>query len=283
MARAKRPSPPPAQAEKPAPKRRVVQDVKLPDIRHETFRLWIVGHTPLIVHAWSQKAKEAMLGKQQKEVSEGLAIRDPEADFEASLYAMSPETDAKGNKIPLSQRTFGFPVTAVKKAMLSVAHKDRGVPRATVMGALTLHHEMIRVMPALRGAACDMPLVRIYGGVPEMREDMVRVGSGLNKKATLAYRAQFNPWALRIRGRVNVSACPFEWVPFLARHSGLAVGIGDWRNEKNGIFGAYHIANPQEMQEWEAYYRGSGPLPAPVTHGDGFGFDDDDEFEEAAQ
>jgi hypothetical protein len=282
MARRKTTPPPAAAVKTPAPAktRRVAHDVKLPDIKYDTFTLWLVGHTPLIVHAWSQKAKESMLGKQQKEVSEGLDTRDPAADFEASLYPMSPETDAAGERIPLEKRTFGFPVTAVKKAMLSVAHKDRGVPRATVMGALRLKHEMIRVMPALAGAVCDMPLVRIYGSPPEMREDMVRVGAGLNKKATLAYRAQFSVWAIRIRGQVNISTCPFEWIPFLARHSGLAVGIGDWRNEKNGIFGAYHIASPQEIEEWEAYRRGAGPLPAPVKFDDD---DDDDELQEAAE
>lgn len=277
MARTKKTTSPTAT---PAPKpRKVATDVKLPVVKHEYFTLWIVGHTPLITHAWSQKAKDNMLGKQQKEASEGLEARDPEADFEASLYPMSPD-NIGGKSVPFEKRWFGFPVTAVKKAMLSVAHKDRGVPRATVMGALQLKHEMIRVMPALAGAVCDMPLVRIYGSAPEMREDMVRVGAGLNKKATLAYRAQFSVWAIRIRGRVNVSVCPFEWIPFLAQHSGRAVGIGDWRNEKNGTFGAYHIASPEETKAWEAYRHGRGKLPARID--DDWG-EDDDELDEAAE
>jgi len=48
-----------------------------------------------------------------------------------------------------------------------------------------------------------MPLVQIISGEPEMREDMVRIGSGIKKTATLAYRAQFWPWAVLLRGRVN--------------------------------------------------------------------------------
>jgi hypothetical protein len=267
---------------KPQRRARTTHDVKLPEIKFETFTVWIVGDTPLITHAWSEKAKTSMLGKQQKEASEGLEARDPYEDFEASLYPMSPAFDAEGNEVPFENRSFGFPVTAVKKAMLSVAHKDRGVPRSTVMGALWLHANLVRVMPALSGAICDMPLVRIYGSTPEMREDMVRVGAGLNKKATLAYRAQFTRWAIRVKGRLNVSACPFEWIPFLIRHSGLATGLGDWRNEKNGMFGAFHIANSTEFAEWEAYFRGEGALPTPVPFGGEFAFDDD-ELDEAAQ
>jgi hypothetical protein len=285
MARPKKTSPSTDLVKAEPPKTRAKQStghgVKLPEIKWQKFAVWIVGDTPLITHAWSEKAKQNMLGKQQKEASEGLAARDPDADFYASLYPMSPSED----NLPFDERSFGFPVTAIKKALLSVAHKDRGVPRATVMSSLWLHADLVHVMPALVGATCDMPLVKIYGSKPQMREDMVRVGSGLTKKATLAYRAQFSTWAIRVKGRLNVSTCPFEWIPFLIRHSGLAVGIGDWRNEKNGMFGAYHIANPAEYAEWEAYRRGDSQLPTPVPFGGEFNFDDDDDddFEEAAE
>lgn len=229
--------------------------IKLPDIKMRGFRLWVVGDTPLITHAWSEKARLAMLNKQQKQASEGRAVRKPEEDFVNSLYQFD-------------ESCFGFPAMAIKKAMLSSAHKDKGVPRATVNGALWLHAQMVRTRPALAGAICDMPLLRIYGSDPEMREDMVKVGSGLSKTADLAYRAQFWPWALKVAGRLNVSACPLEWLPFLVRHSGLSTGIGDWRNEKNGMFGAYHLASPAEAGEWDAFADGSGSLPAPVPFGD---------------
>lgn len=53
---------------------------------------------------------------------------------------------------------------------------------------------------------CDMPLVRIWGTDPEMREDMVKIGSGMTKTANLAYRAQFTHWAIRVTGEFNNSA-----------------------------------------------------------------------------
>lgn len=224
----------------------------LPPLKIETFTLWCIGDTPLISHAWSEKARRAMLDKQQKEVSEGREKRDPEADFLSSLYEMSEDQ-------------YGFPVTALKKSILTAAHKDRGVPRETVKSSLFIKHEMIRTRPALSGAICDMPLVRIWGSKPEMREDMVRVGAGLNKTASLAYRAQFSTWAFRLVFRLDTIACPYEWIPFLMRKAGLSTGIGDWRNEKNGIFGAYHVGLAGEVAAWEKFAAGKGPLPQPIS------------------
>jgi hypothetical protein len=260
------------QAEQQAPAT-TEDNLKLPDFKTQAFRIWLIGDTPLITHAWSEKAKRSMLDKQKKEITEGRDIRDPERDFEDSLYQVG-------------DGLYGFPATAVKKAMLQVAHKDRGVARETMKGALFLRAPMMQTRPALAGARCDMPLFRIWGSKPEMREDMVRVGVGLSKTATLAYRGQFTRWAIRVTGFVNVSICPFPWVPFTMKHSGLSVGIGDWRNEKSGVFGAYHVATVEETEAWEEFRRsgGKGKIPPVITEfGGAFPeLDDIDDFSEAA-
>jgi|SRR5262245_20647134 len=212
------------------------------------FHLWLVGETPLIVHAWSQKAKLAMLSDQVKATKSGREKRDPVADYEASLYEMGD-----GN--------YGFPAMGIKNAIVSAAHKDRGVPRSQVERALWVDADMVRVMPAMAGAICDMPLVRIYGSAPEMREDMVRIGAGLNKKANLAYRAQFTDWAIRISGRLNASILSTDALGFLITESGMSAGIGEWRNERKGFFGAYRIATAEEEDAWTAYADADGPEP----------------------
>lgn len=232
------------------------------------FDIWLVGDTPLICHAWSLKARLEMLATQTKAVRDSKAARDPQADFVSSLYEMS---EGSGE--------YGFPLTGIKNCILSMAHKDRGVPRTTVRASLQLRANIVRVRPALAGAICDMPLCRIYGGKPEMREDMVRVGAGLRKKATLAYRAQFWPWAIRIVGRVNTRMLPSEALVFLAKEGGSATGIGEWRNERDGIFGSFHPARVNEADAWGKFASGKGPLP----HVDPWvGMDFDDNESEAA-
>ena len=223
-----------------------------------TFHLWIVGDTPLITHAWSHKAKLEMLQKQVKATKGGKEARDPEADFVSSLYEMGK--DASGNDI------FGFPATGVKNCILSAAHKDKGIARSSVMAALWIAADMVRVRPALAGAICDMPLVRIFGGAPEMREDMVKIGSGLNKIANLAYRGQFTRWGMQIKGRFNPAVITAPALAFLIQESGLASGLGEWRNERKGMFGAFHLADGAEEAAWDAFASGTGPLPVPESY-----------------
>jgi len=222
------------------------------------FDVWLVGETPLITHAWSEKAKREMLQKQAKGTKAGKEARDPHADFVNSLYEMG----TVGKKT-----VYGFPVTGVKNAILSSAHKDKGVPRTTVTSALYLNADMVRVRPALAGAICDMPLVRIYGDEPAMREDMVRIGTGLNKKANLAYRAQFTNWAINLKGKFNPAVMSAEQLIFLTNEAGIGIGIGEWRNERKGMFGAFRMANVEEQAAWEKFAAGKGPLP---VRDDGF-------------
>jgi hypothetical protein len=218
-----------------------------------TFRFWIIGDTPLITHAWSQKAKLEMLQKQVKATKAGKEARSPEADFVSSLYEMG-------------DGTYGFPATGVKNCITSAAHKDKGIARSSVMGALWIDAQMVRVRPALAGAICDMPLIRIYGGAPEMREDMVKIGAGLNKVANLAYRGQFTVWAMSITGRFNPRVLTAEALNFLINDSGMAAGIGEWRNERKGMFGAFHLGSLDEEKEWVKFAAGKGPLPIPASY-----------------
>jgi len=221
---------------------------------YKRFGFWIVGDTPLICHAWSHKAKLEMLQKQVKATKPGKEARNPEQDFVDSLYTMGEDKD--GN--PTS---YGFPVTGFKKAFLSVAHKDKGVARTATRQAMWLDMEMVRTKPALAGAMCDMPLIRIYGSRPEMREDMGRIGSGLTKTANLIYRAQFTSWAVRITGKFNPAIIDSMKIVTLVMDSGVATGVGEWRNEKDGVFGSYHLADREEERAWENYANGKGDLP----------------------
>lgn len=217
------------------------------------FRFWIVGDTPLITHAWSEKARREMLSKQVKAPKAGKDAKDPEADFVASLYEMD-----KG--------VYGFPVTGIKNCILTAAHKDKGIARTDVMAALFLNGEMTRTRPALAGAVCDVPLVRIWGDAPVMREDMVRVGKGLNKVAALAYRGQFTVWAIRVEGRYNTAVLNPEQLGFLVQEAGMANGLGEWRNEKKGMFGAFHLGTRDEEKEWDRYSSGKGKIPTPAAY-----------------
>lgn len=218
-----------------------------------SFNVWLVGDTPLIVHAWSEKARREMLQKQVKATKGGKEARDPQSDFVSSLY----ETGDGG---------YGFPAMGVKNCILSAAHKDKGIARSAVMAGLWIDAEMVRTRPALAGAVCDMPLIRIHGTAPEMREDMVKIGAGLNKTANLAYRGQFTVWAMRVTGKFNATTLTPEALAFLIQESGMSSGLGEWRNERKGLFGAFHLADEAEERAWDAYADGKAALPVPAGY-----------------
>ena len=213
------------------------------------FSFWVVGDTPLIPHAWSEKARREMLGKQLKSVKgTGKEARDPEQDFQSSLYEM-------GNG------KYGFPAMGIKNCLLSAAHKDKGIPRTAAMAALWINADMVRIRPALANAICDMPLVRVYGTKPEMREDMVKIGTGMNKVANLSYRGQFTHWGMKVTGRFNNATLSGDSLAFLVQEAGYAYGLGEWRNERKGMFGAFHMATQEEEVDWEKFAKGKGALP----------------------
>lgn len=242
--------------ETPVPAQVSEQEIMIVAAKHsretlQQFRLWIVGDTPLITHAWSEKAKRQMLEKQEGKTKKGREAKIPENDFLESLYPMGE----KG--------AYGFPAMGLKNAIVSAAHKDKNIPKTLAQSSLFIHGDMTRLMPGKAGAICDMPLVRIWAGAPEMREDMVKIGSGLNKVANLSYRGQFTFWAMEIRGNFNPYILNQDKLARIISDAGIESGLGEWRNEKRGIFGSFHIATPEEAHEWKQFSRGEGPLPTP--------------------
>lgn len=192
-----------------ATKATATQEVTLPRPDIQTVTIHITGISPLISHAWSQKAIQMMLNKQLKKATAGREAKDPEADFQASLY---PHPDGG----------YGFPATAFKSAMVRAG---------------TYTDEK---MTFLRGAFYVVgqdDLVKI-NGTPTPREDMVRVGMGT---ADIRYRGQFVDWTADLVIQFNATAISAEKLANLISVAGFSVGVGDWRPEKDGSFGRWTI------------------------------------------
>ena len=51
--------------------------IEIPAMNLKMLTLSIKGTSPLIVHAWSHKAKQMMLDKQMKKATKGKDARDP--------------------------------------------------------------------------------------------------------------------------------------------------------------------------------------------------------------
>lgn len=76
-----------------------------------------------------------------------------------------------------------------------------------------------------------------------MREDMVRVGMGT---ADLRYRPEFSEWRTKILVRYNTNVLSEAQILNLLNVAGFAVGVGEWRPEKDGQYGMFHVATDKE-------------------------------------
>lgn len=195
------------------------------DLRTAVIKL--VGDTPLIMHKWSEKAKREMLEKQLKKAkSKAREAKDPVRDFIESLYWLEgePEEKTEAGFVRALQNgaRFGFPATAFKAAAVAAGYRT-GVTKDKVSVNAAFH--------------IDGDMVEIHG-TPQIREDMVRVGMGT---ADIRYRGEFPTWYAVVTVRYNNGAISLEQLVNLFNLGGFSCGIGEWRPEKGGSCGMYHV------------------------------------------
>ncbi|MDB4876471.1 MAG: hypothetical protein JWM41_2917 [Gemmatimonadetes bacterium] len=189
--------------------------ITLPAMQIERMQLTLVGDSPLICHAWSEKAKRAMLDRQMKKAKQARETRDPEADYWSSLYVIKdhPERD-------VTKMRFGFPAVAFKSAAVDACSHVQGITKVEARGAFHIDGDMVQI-----------------NGVPTPREDMVRVMNS----ADIRFRGEFREWSARLTILYNASVLSAEQIAHLFTLGGFAIGAGEWRPQKDGSFGRFHV------------------------------------------
>lgn len=239
-----------------ATKNEQVIEIRPVEIQKTTIR--IVGDTPLIVHAWSAKAKREILYKEV--FGKALKVKEaknPIADFASSMYWLDPmpeefTADTIGEAI--NRARFGFPLTAVKQAAISAAYrmgwsKDKMSLRGAFFiepdfthyygGDLLINWERkaIDIVPNVERTE---QLVEIHADPPVMREDMVRVGMG---SADIRYRGEFQNWYVDLNLAFNANGqYSLDQIVNVINAGGTTCGIGEWRPERDGQYGMFHVA-----------------------------------------
>lgn len=206
--------------------------IELPPLKIELMEVTLIGDAPLIVHAWSAKAKREMLDKQMKKAKGAKAAKDPKEDFNASLYR-------------LPDGGHGFPSVAFKAAAVTAATSVAGITKIAARQAFQIVGEDIDVHGAYEGTVIRQNLVRIEGSDARMREDMVRIAMGT---ADIRYRGEYWPWHAKILVRFNANVLSPEQILNLLNTAGFAVGVGEWRSDRDGQAGAFHVATEAEIK-----------------------------------
>lgn len=195
--------------------------VAIQRVAAETIQVPIIGTASLIVHNWSAKARQQMLDAQQGRKTP-KTIRDPQADYEDSLY----RTDDG----------FGFPTIAFKAATVGAARFFGKSVRMTELRQFLF----MNGVPSKDRSQILTPIV----GEPKMREDMVRVGMGTD----LRFRAEFIDWSATLTVTYVTTALDRQSVLSLIDAGGMGVGVGEWRPEKRGQNGTFAIDESREVE-----------------------------------
>lgn len=217
-------------------------------------RVKLVGDSPLLVHAWSEKAKRQMLEAQQDpdpKKGKGKAkkhdIREPFADFVNAAYWITDKPNVDG--LPDAEQhklfeeawengaKFGFPVVAFKKAAAMAAWSAGLITTQPFMKRLFHVHA---VDGAHVGSSQELAIIKT-DAPPEFCEDMVKVGP--SKVADLRYRPAFRDWSTEIEIELlETGTFSIEDIVNAFELGGFMNGVGEWRIEKDGEFGCFHVA-----------------------------------------
>lgn len=205
-------------------------EIKPIEIKKTTIR--IVGDTPLIMHAWSEKAKREMLEKQMKTTkSKSREAKNPVEDFIRSMYWLTPmpmdmSEDGFMQAIENGAR-FGFPVTAFKQAAISAAYRMGWTKdKMSMRGAFFIDGD-------------ENQMIEIHSDVPVIREDMVKVGMGT---ADIRFRGEFRNWWADMTISYNTNGqYTLEQILNIVNAGGYVCGVGEWRPERDGQYGMFHV------------------------------------------
>ena len=239
-----------------ATKKNEVIEVKPIEIAEATVQ--IEGTSPLIMHAWSAKAKRQILEKELKIANvKAREVKNPLEDFVASMYWLTPQptefTDESVGKA-LETARFGFPVTAFKQAAIDGAYRAGAATKADLRGAfyivgdeesyyasdlrISSDQKNIEIIP---NHEIPMSMVEIHSDVPVMREDMV-VLSGLSRAADVRYRGEFRNWKANLKIRYNKNGMfTLEQIINFLNFGGFTTGVGEWRPQKDGEAGTFRV------------------------------------------
>ena len=180
----------------------------------ERLHVEVVGTSPLICHRWSDAMRAQVRDKQTKAASKAKVAKDPEQDYHESLYRME-------------DGGYGFPAVAFKAAAVR-AGTYADMRMTFLRGAFHVPGELVPI-----------------DGAPSMREDMVRLQGST---ADIRYRGQFVQWSAVVPVLLNLAALSIEQLANLFVIAGFAVGVGDWRPERNGQYGRFEIGGIQAMR-----------------------------------
>ena len=242
-----------------ATKKKETEVIVINPLKMRTTEIEVIGDSPLLVHAWSVKARREMLEKQMKLTkTETKSVKNPLEDFVSGAYWLTPmptEFDLESVEKALENARFGFPCSAFKKAILSTSSRlGWGIAKTELNTAffieanepgyytsdLKLSDDKKKLI-IIPNQYMTFGMVEIFSDTPVVREDMVRL-AGMGRPADIRYRPEFRNWSAKLKiTYVDDGLVSLEQIINGLDAAGKVNGIGEWRCERGGDYGKFHV------------------------------------------
>ena len=267
----------------------VSSQILIPQMRYGQLKVRIKGvdGSRLVTHRFAQKAMMDMLTTQMKlksSVSKERAAKDPVKDFVGGLYSLGDPRDVvvkgefkpemleiieygvpkiyidsryeanearvvttkvegqEGETVPADSRKlvpavtaygrFGFPAVGFKAAMATAAI-DRNVKTTKIHRNIRIPGELIEI---------ESP----HGAT--LRVDMVRL-QGMGSPADIRFRPEFTDWTATVLIQYDLEIFNLDTIINLVSYAGWTVGLGEWRQEKGGQWGAFLVDAVESIED----------------------------------
>ena len=199
--------------------------IAIPKLEIEPMDVAIIGDGPLMTNKFSEKAKRQIREKQQGKPSKGREKKVPEEDFKGAIYV----TD---------DGRYGIPAISFKCAAVTACTSIAGVTKVAARQAFHISGQG-------RDKDEGRDIVIINNCKPVMREDPVTIGMGTTD---LRYRPEYTNWNATIRVKFNPSVFSASEIVNMINIAGFSVGVGEYRAERDGDFGFFHVATDADTR-----------------------------------
>ena len=194
--------------------------IPLPDLR--TFKVKVVGKTPLIIHRFSEKSQRQIEEAQGQKAAKPRGKRDPKAEYLGACYVFPGHEAGKRGCV------YGIKADMPKASIVSACRFVNGIPMTVARGALHV-------------LADEAGLVRLKFRKMQMDTDCVVLKNG---SKDMRYRPEFIGWSVILAIEYNAGCISAQQIVGLLGNAGFSCGWGEKRpgsktgpGGSNGTFG----------------------------------------------
>jgi hypothetical protein len=220
--------------------------IEIPEVNMDIFKCRLIGETPLVIHAMGEKKRKEMrdLMGPKTAASKVRPPKDQAGEYFDAMYILNNQMGKDGKRPNPHHNDQEYSYEGI---FVPLAFEDATAVHGVRASGFRLG--MVRAAKScgavMTDTRCNMRVRSPFGSFVPLsfesvvsREDPVKLQGN---KTDLRYRPEYTGWSVDIEIEHMSDIIGPEQLIQLLRISGRTVGVGEWRNERGGEFGAFDV------------------------------------------